>query len=92
MLENPLASQILHAVSIPHDDHMVNVHVCILALSQVTLSLRHVCYAMVLLFSLELLGHGLVCTPPCLPPSLAANPFLLSAVMELCAMSKANLL
>lgn len=37
MSENPLKSQILHAVSMPYDDDMVNMHVCILALSQVTL-------------------------------------------------------
>lgn len=37
MSENPLESQILHAVSMPYDDNMVNMHVCILALSQVTL-------------------------------------------------------
>lgn len=37
MSENPLESQILHAVSMPFDDDMANMHVCILALSQVTL-------------------------------------------------------
>lgn len=56
-------------------------------------SVQYVCYVMVVLFSRELLGHGLVCTPPlCLPLSLAANPFLLSAFTELYAMSKANML
>lgn len=77
----------------PYDDDMVNMHVHILASNQVSGSVQYVCYAMVLFFSLKLLGHGLDCTPPlCLPPSLGANPFLFSAFIELYAMSKANLL
>lgn len=39
-------------------------HVLSLAYSQATSSVQYVCYAMVLLFSLKLLGHGLVCAPP----------------------------
>lgn len=35
---------------------------------------HYVCYATVLLFSLELLGHGLVCAPPLCYPSPAPPP------------------
>lgn len=66
MSENPLVSQMLHAASMPYDDDMVNMHVHILASSQVSGGVQYVCYAMVLLFSLKLLGHGLDCTPPLL--------------------------
>lgn len=37
MSENPLESRILHVVSMPHDDDMVNMHVYVLAVSQATL-------------------------------------------------------
>lgn len=37
MSENPHDSQILHAASMPSDDDMADMHVCIMALSQVTL-------------------------------------------------------
>lgn len=53
MSENPLESQILHAAPMPYDSDMANMHVCILALSQVTIQCA-VC----------MLCNGIIMQPP----------------------------
>ncbi len=98
MSENLLDSPVLHAVSMPYDDDMVNMHVCISALSQITLycAVCMLCNGIIIVIIqpqafrkvMILFVHHLSVRTP----SVAANPFLLSAFIELCAMSKANLL